>query len=199
MKFLYGDVIEELLIFLAELAGHRVEGLQDEMELEGVIGHRDVVIDGVNVDVKSASSYSFLKFRDGKLVDDDPFGYIGQIQSYLEASQDDPIVTDKDRCAFLVMDKTLGHICLDIHKKVPFDVREITKNKIKIMESNLLPERSFQPEEDGKSGNMKLGMFCSYCDMKHVCHDGIRTFIYSNGPRYLTTVKRVPDVPEVTE
>lgn len=198
IKFLYGDVIEELLLFLAEAAGHKVEGQQDEMDLEGVKGHRDAVIDGVLVDVKSASTFSFNKFRDGDLVDNDPFGYIGQIQSYLEASQDDPLVTDKDRCAFLVMDKTLGHLCLDIHKKVPFDVREIARRKVAVMDGDVIPDRAFSPVPDGKSGNMKLPMECSYCSMKHACHDGIRTFIYSNGPRYLTRVEKTPDVPEVS-
>jgi len=198
LKFLYGDVIEELILFLAEAAGHTVTGMQDQMELEGVVGHRDAVIDGVLVDVKSASSYSFIKFREGKLVENDPFGYIGQIQSYLEASQDDDLVTDKNRCAFLVMDKTLGHLCLDIHNKVPFDVREITRRKVKVMESVDLPDRGFQPEPDGMSGNMKLPMTCSYCSAKSICHDNIRTFLYSNGPRYLTTVKKLPNVTELT-
>lgn len=59
------------------------------------------------------------------------------------------------------------------------------------------PERAFQPEPDGKSGNMKLGLQCSYCNMKHACYPNLRTFIYSNGPRYLTTVVKTPDVPEV--
>ena len=193
MKFLYGDSIEELLLFLCEAAGHTVTGMQDKMELEGVPGHRDAVIDGVLVDVKSASTFSFKKFKDGGLVNDDPFGYIGQIQSYLEASQDDPLVTDKSRCAFLVMDKTLGHICLDIHAKVPFDVREITRQKVATMEGDVLPSRAFAPVEDGKSGNMKLPMQCSYCNAKHACYGPeLRTFLYSNGPRYLTKVVREP-------
>ena len=192
LKFLYGDVIEELLLFLAKASGHRVEGCQDELELEGVIGHRDAVIDGVLVDVKSASSYSFQKFSNGDLASNDPFGYIGQLQTYLEASQDDVLVTDKSRCAFLVMDKTLGHVCLDIHSKVDFDVREITRRKVKIMYSDEMPDRAFNPEPDGQSGNMKLPMQCSYCNAKHACHSGIRTFLYSGGPRYLTTVKKLP-------
>jgi len=199
MKFLYGDVIEELLLFLSQAAGHTVEGLQTQLDLEGITGHRDAVIDGVLVDVKSASTFSFKKFQAGELANDDPFGYIGQIQSYLEASQDDPVVTDKDRCAFLVMDKTLGHLCLDIHKKVPFDVREIARRKKDVMTSSTPPERAFAPVPDGKSGNMKLGMQCSYCNMRNACWPDVRTFLYSNGPRYLTKVVKTPDVPEVKD
>lgn len=197
LKFLYGDIIEELLLFLAEAAGHRVEGRQDRVEIEGIYGSRDAIIDGVLVDVKSASTYSFAKFRDGQLVDNDPFGYIGQIQTYLAASLDDPLVTDKDRCAFFVMDKTLGHICLDIHPRVEFDVRELTRNKLAIIDSREIPERGFEPVPDGKSGNMKLPMNCSYCSVKHGCHDNIRTFLYSYGPVHLTTVAKEPNVPEV--
>jgi len=196
MKFLYGDMIEELLLFLAEVAGHKVEGCQDKITVEGVEGSRDAVIDGVLVDVKSASTYSFKKFQEGKLTEDDPFGYIGQIQTYLEGSQDDPIVTDKNRCAFLVLDKTLGHICLDIHQKVPFDVKEITRGKVRMVEGPM-PDRAFEPEPDGKSGNMKLGMQCSYCNMKKACYPDLRTFLYYKGPVYLTHVAKTPDVPEV--
>lgn len=198
-KFLFGDLIEEFLLLLAELAGHEVVGRQDYMEVEGVPGSRDVVIDGVLVDVKSASTYSFKKFQEGTLVDNDAFGYIGQIQTYLEASQDDPLVRDKDRCAFLVMDKTLGHICLDIHPRVDFDVREIARNKVQIINSDEMPERSFEPVPDGKSGNMKLPLNCSYCNMKHACYDNLRTFLYSYGPVYLTTVEKEPNVLEVTD
>lgn len=197
MKFLYGDKIEELLLFLAEAAGHKVEGVQDKITVEGVEGSRDAVIDGVLVDVKSTSTFSFKKFAEGRLSQDDPFGYVGQIQTYLEGCQDDPLVTDKDRCAFLVMDKTLGHICLDIHNKVPFDVKEITRHKVKVMSSTEMPDRGFEDEEDGKSGNRKLGLNCSYCSVKHECWPGLRTFIYGNGPRYLTKVVRTPDVLEV--
>lgn len=196
MKFLYGDMVEELLLFLVEAAGHSVVGRQDVVNVEGVFGSRDVIIDGVLCDVKSASTYSFKKFQEGKLGESDDFGYIGQIQTYLEGSLEDPLLEDKTRCAFLVMDKTLGHICLDIHPRVEFDVREITRNKIKMVEGPL-PERKWEPEPDGKSGNMKLNTMCSYCSMKFACHDNIRTFLYSTGPRYLTQVIKEPDVPEV--
>ena len=36
MKFLYGDVLEEIVLFLAELAGHEVTGRQDEQEIEDI-------------------------------------------------------------------------------------------------------------------------------------------------------------------
>lgn len=197
LKFLYGDLIEELLLFLAEMAGHKVEGQQDRMVVEGVVGHRDAVIDGVLVDVKSASTFSFKKFEQGALKDSDAFGYIGQIQTYLEACQDDPIVTDKDRCAFFVMDKTLGHICLDVHERMKVDIKAITRGKVDTMSKDTPPDRAFAPVAEGASGNQRLGMECSYCAFKKECYPQMRTFLYSNGPKFLTTVKKVPNVPEV--
>lgn len=206
LKFLYGDLIEEMLLFLVEASGHRVEGRQDKIEVEGVPGSRDAVIDGVLVDVKSASTFSFNKFLDGSIIDDDSFGYIGQIQTYLEGSQDDPLVTDKDRCAFLVMDKTLGHICLNIHEKVTFDVREVTREKVKMVEGPM-PERGFDPIPDGymkdgqlvPNGNLKLGVQCSYCNMKKACYPEIRTFLYGgNKPVHFVKVVKEPKVPEIT-
>jgi len=88
-KFLYGHILEELLLFLAGVAGHDVVGRQDTQEIEGVEGHRDAVIDGVVVDAKSASTYSYKKFEEGKLTENDPFGYVDQLQSYLYAGQDE--------------------------------------------------------------------------------------------------------------
>jgi len=197
MKFLFGDVIEMLLLFLAEASGHTVEGTQDESEIEGVKGHKDAVIDGAIVDAKSASTYSFKKFENHELEGNDPFGYVDQLGSYLEAGQDDPIVTDKERAAFLVVDKTLGKICLDVHpRRVHVDYPAIYRYKKNVVADPAVPDREFEPEPDGKSGNMKLPMNCSYCDFKSHCHPGLRTFFYSNGPRFLTKVVKLPDVPE---
>lgn len=197
LKFLYGHMIEDLVLFLAELAGHSVEGRQDEVEIEGVKGHRDAVIDGVLTDVKSASTFSFKKFQEGKLAGDDPFGYIDQIQSYLYCAQEDPIVTDKDRCAFFVVDKTLGNMCLDFHKRSDFPISKIYQYKKELVSRPEPPSRAFDPIPEGKSGNMKLGMNCSYCDFKKICHPDLRTFLYSGKPVFLTKVVREPNVMEV--
>lgn len=80
LKFLYGDILEDLLLALAKAAGHRVEGEQDVMRVGDIVGHRDCVIDGVLIDVKSASTWSFKnKFACNGLKDGpeaDGFGYI---------------------------------------------------------------------------------------------------------------------------
>lgn len=196
IKFLFGDILEELLLFLAKEAGHTVEGCQDEVEIEGVRGHRDAIIDGRLVDCKSASSYSFKKFAANGLREDDPFGYLDQIGSYLEASQDDPALKEKDVASFLVIDKTLGKICLDTYafpceynyKKKVTETRSILEGEI--------PPKGYEDVPEGKSGNRKLCVQCSYCPFKLHCWSNLRTFIYSTGPVFLTKVEREPKVIE---
>lgn len=196
MKFMYGHLIESLTLFLVDLAGHEVSGRQDEQEISGIKGHRDAVIDGMLVDVKSASTYSFKKFRDGQLKNDDAFGYSDQIQSYLFAGQDDPKITEKNKAGFLVVDKTLGHICLDVHEKEDKNFEELFDKK-KEMVSGPLPEKGFKPVAMGQSGNLALGTNCGYCPFKHECWGEIRTFLYANKPVDLVKVVLEPRVPEL--
>ena len=55
----------------------------------------------------------------------------------------------------------------------------------------------------GKSGNMTLCTQCKYCSHKFNCHadanggKGLRAFMYSTGPVFLTDVKNTPKVMEV--
>lgn len=196
LKFMFGDVTESLLLALTMASGHRLEGMQDTMTINGVNGSRDCIIDGMLVDAKSASSMAFKKFKEGSLRENDPFGYISQLSSYLYAGQDDPLITNKTHAAFFVVDKQFGHICLDIH-----DLSEDMKNKEaeverkkKIVSGNTLPPRAFDPIPDGKSGNMKLGTNCSYCNNKNRCWENLQTYIYSTGPRFFTKVVREPKV-----
>lgn len=206
-KFLYGDIIEELVLHLAKLSGHDVKGQQDELEIEGVKGHRDAIIDGVLVDVKSANSRSFDKFKNHKLEDDDPFGYIHQLGLYLEASKDDPDLAVKGEAAFVAVDKELGHIVVDKYRKPPVDYHKEVREKKELLAREEPPKRRFPAEADGKSGNYKLGTQCSYCDFKKHCWrdsndgQGVRTFLYSGGPRFLVKVARPPNdgVVEITE
>src|SRR5262245_35880285 len=62
-KFQYGHIIEELAISLFKAAGHDVRGEQDELCLDDVTGHRDAVVDGAILDVKSSSTPGFKKFE----------------------------------------------------------------------------------------------------------------------------------------
>lgn len=195
-KFLYGDVIEALLLFLAKESGHDVQSEQMEIEVDGVKGHIDAIIDGVVVDVKSASPFGYKKFKDHSLIQDDPFGYIQQISGYTDT------ITPGKGGAFLAADKVSGDLTvmnvsssvIETHPPGP----RITHLK-EVIARDTPPPRCFEPEPEGKSGNMKLGTQCSYCAFKKDCWPGLRTFIYSTGPRYLTTVVKVPDVYEVVK
>lgn len=199
LKFLYGDIIEEVVLSLAEAAGHDVQGRQDRMELEGIVGHRDGVIDGMLIDVKSASTFGFKKFKENGLRKEDPFGYLTQLAAYLLASQDDPLVTNKTEAAFLVMDKQHGHLVLDRYD-LTAEMKElrslIARRKVAVAEP-VPPARAFSDKPYQKSGNKQLGIECSYCEYKHSCWPGLRTFLYSRGPVFLTEVVKEPDVTEV--
>lgn len=201
LKFFYGDIIENLLICLAKAAGHTVEGEQDEVNVNGIIGHRDCVIDGVTVDVKSVATQSMSKFLNNSLRIDDPFGYLTQLTGYVYAGKEDPLVKDKTGGAFLVMDKQHGKLHLDYYDLEPelyLFPEKITVAKTLSAISHA-PYREFEPVPDGASGNMKLIPACSYCDYKWECWPSLRGFAYSNGPTYLTKVVKLPKVPEFTK
>lgn len=199
IKFLFGDILEELLLFLAQQAGHRVEGQQDELEINGVKGHRDAIIDGRTIDVKSASTYSYKKFESNDLPGNDSFGYLSQLGAYLNASKDDPRVVDKDRASFLVIDKTLGKVCLDTYQFPEYDYYKVVEQKRAMLDNPEPPEREYDDVPEGKSGNRKLGVACSYCPFKAKCWPRMRTFAYASGPVFLTAVVKQPLVPEIKD
>ena len=59
IKFLYGHILEDLLILLSRVAGHTVTEEQKQVDVEGIKGHQDCKIDGELVDCKSASGFVF--------------------------------------------------------------------------------------------------------------------------------------------
>lgn len=194
IKFLYGDLIEQLILFLAREAGHTVESCQEQVETDGVTGSIDAIVDGVVIDVKSASAFGFKKFEDGSILDNDPFGYVKQLAGYAN------ILTPGKDAAWLANDKVHGDIVV-----TPLKADDIAKhppgpriNHLKeVVAKEGPPPLCYNPEPDGKSGNMKLPTGCSYCRHKHRCHPNLRTFLYSTGPRYLTRVVKEPNVREL--
>ena len=191
IKFLYGHVIEALLLFLAREAGHTVESAQEEVEIDGIKGHMDAVIDGVLVDVKSAATFSFQKFKDGTLPTDDPFGYIDQLSFYRQGK-------GTERAAFLAMDKQHGHLALFEPKRFR-DVKPRIKHLKKTVKEHDMPARGFHDIPEGKSGNRGLGVECRYCAHKFNCWPNLRVFMYAHGPKFLTHVELTPKVPELTD
>ena len=200
IKFLYGHLIEELVLFLAEQSGHSVVSRQDELSYKGVSGHPDCIIDGYIVDVKSANSRGMSKFRTNGLATDDPFNYLTQLCFYYTAMRDS--IPNKDKVYFLAVDKELGHLVLDgysVDDSVYTHIDEFIEHKKNILKIKQRPPRYYMPEPDGKSGNKQLCTQCRYCEHKFSCWDKLRVFKYSNGPRFLTSVVRTPDVPEITK
>lgn len=221
--FFYGDMIETLLLSLAKAAGHSVEGEQDEVEVFGVKGHRDAIIDGVTVDVKSASRYGFQKFQKHDLRNDDPFGYISQLSSYVYAGRDDPLVSDKSGGAFLVANKERFKLCLDYYDLTPEletkeqEIKQVQKATGSVSSSNKkldkrahpdIPRLSPEPQHKGKdakgkpkdNGNRVVSLPCNYCEWKKYCWgDDVRKFKYSTGVIYFTKVVKEPNVTEIID
>ena len=199
VKFLYGHMLEDLLILLSRLAGHTVTDLQKTVYVNGIKGHQDCVIDDVLVDIKSASASAFKKFEENTIHKDDPFGYIAQISAYAEAN-------NVDEAAFLAIDKSSGKICLTpIHSLGMINAKERIDYLKGAMEQDTPPDRCYSDAVDGASGNRKLAFGCFYCEHKRTCWSdtnegkGLRVFQYANGYRYLTQVKKAPNVEEVTD
>ena len=197
MRFFYGHILEAMLLFLAKEAGHDVKDQQKEVKLEGITGHIDAVIDGVLVDVKSASDYGFKKFKEGDLINTDPFGYIGQISSYMEAM-------NLDEGAFFAINKNNGEITLMmIDELTTINASKRVKELKKIVASKEMPELCHEDVPMGASGNKVLHNGCVFCNYKDICWKdsndgkGLRVFHYSYGYKYFTKVVKEPNVDEV--
>ncbi len=199
IKFLYGYILEELLLTLSSLAGHEVKDEQKEVSIEGVLGHQDAIIDNVLVDCKSSSGRGFDKFKNNYVSSDDPFGYIAQISSYAEAN-------GLTEAAFLAINKQTGEICLSkVHSMEMINASDRVKYIKDMVNQSNPPAKCYSDVPDGKSGNRKLDVGCIYCDYKRDCWkdandgQGLRVFDYATNPRYLTQVSKMPNVEEITD
>ncbi len=197
IKFLYGYILEELLIALSKIADHKVTDTQKELEVEGVKGHQDCMIDDVLIDCKSTSPRGFEKFEKGDLIRDDPFGYIAQISAYAEGN-------NVDKAAFLAINKQSGEICLSpVHSLEMINAGDRVNYLKSMVKNKYPPNRCYSDVKEGASGNKRLGTSCLYCNHKRECWKdvndghGLRVFNYARGYRYLTNVGKIPDVPEV--
>lgn len=192
IKYSFGHILEALAIAFAKAAGHSVTGERDELSVDGIVGHRDCVIDGCVVDVKSASTRSFQKFKDGTLAQDDAFGYLDQLDGYVVGSSEDPLVTVKDKGYLLAMDKQLGHLVLYEHRIRENSIRERIKHYKELVGRDLPPTCTCGTVKSGESGNRKLDVKASYSAYKHCCFPELRTYLYAGGPEYLSKVVKRP-------
>ena len=197
IKFLYGHLLEVLLLFFVRLAGHVVQSEQKEVTVSGIKGHMDSVIDGEVIDVKTASGYAFKKFKDGTLAQNDSFGYLSQLAGYEKAEK-------TNNGGFLVMNKETGELTVfipdDLEKpNITHRIKEVKQ----AVQRKTPPEYCYPPIPDGVSGNMKLPRDCTWCPHKFECHkdandgQGLRTFNYAKGRVYLTQVEKLPNVQEL--
>ena len=98
---------------------------------------------------------------------------------------------------FLAMDKQNGHLTTTKIDLIDKDVVKRIKHVKEMIEVDTIPEPCYELVADGKSGNMKLPVGCSYCEFKKHCYPDMRVFAYSNGPRFLAVVNKEPNVMEI--
>ena len=197
IKFLYGHLLEEVLLLLVKLAGHTVTDEQKEVVVDGIKGHMDCKINGEVVDIKTASNFAFRKFSEGTLAVDDPFGYMAQLAGY-EAAE------GTSDGGFLAINKESGELALlrpgDLSKP---NINTRIKDLKKILAIDKPPSHCYTDIPEGKSGNMRIATGCNYCAFKNECWSesndgkGLRAFKYSNGLKYFTKVVIEPRVEEL--
>lgn len=198
IKFLYGHLLEELLLLLVKASGHKVTDEQKEVEVDGIKGHMDCKINGEVIDIKTASNFAFKKFSEGTLAQNDTFGYMAQLAGY-EAAE------GTSDGGFLAINKESGELALfrpgNLSKPNP--VNKINNLK-QALDLDTPPEKCYTPIPEGKKGNEILPPSCVYCSFKNECWSdannghGLRVFKYAHGLRYFTKVVSQPKVLELT-
>ena len=193
LKFLYGDIIEALVIWLLQQTGHKVTKTQAKVEVNGVPGSIDLLLDGELRDVKSCSSHSFKKFKEGTLPDNDPFGYCAQLAGYNTHFK-------SAHPGFLAVNKESGEI-FEYLPDPEFDLpnaKAVIACSKAVMSKDKMPILPCDsPIPFGSSGNMSVPTCCKYCCHLKKCWPNARAFKYSTGTEYLTVVKKVPNVKEI--
>lgn len=192
LKFLYGDLVEGLVMWLVTKSGHALTDFQQNVTIDGVSGSNDFRVDGIGVDCKSASGQNFLRFSKGKIKNgDDPFGYMFQLAGYFS---EDP------EAALLAVNKENGEIALlrVANHEFPDVKSRIVYLKDVLASTEPPQERCYTEVASGP--NKALSARCASC--KHVlkCWDTdktLRAFEYSDGVKYLTEVVSTPRVDEV--
>ena len=192
MKFIFGDIIEAIVMVLLKSTPLKVESEQENVKHDwkdgtSISGTLDVVVGGKVYDIKSASDFSYkYKFKKGfdTVKQDDPFGYVSQ--GYLYAKS-----MGLPFGGWIVVNKNTG----DIHvTEAPLDNQTAENEAVAIAKKNMdainldLPfQRCFTPqaEIDNKnpSGNLELGVNCRYCEYKEHCWGEQLSFQGRVGPR----------------
>ena len=173
MNMMLGDIVEAVFKGLLTESGVDFDDT-DKVTLKvgdsndtRVSGSYDLIMGGAVDDIKSASDWSYRnKFESyNTLKKSDPFGYIGQLAGYAQAS-------DKRAGGWWVVNKANGSFkyvpaAIDMRKeltKLKETVEKVNENKF---------ERCFEAVPEtyrGKpSGNMVLNDNCRFCDYRFEC------------------------------
>lgn len=177
-KYAYGHLIEALAITLAKAAGHTVEGEQDAIILDGVSGHCDCLIDNCIVDVKSSSTRGMAKYKDSNIEEDDPFGYLDQIDGYVVGDNQTLALNEKKnrQSGFIwAIDKTLGNMTLYEHHPRKDHITKRIRDYKHIVSLAEPPECTCETVPRGPRRDLALGVNASYSPFKHICFPGLRT------------------------
>lgn len=200
MRFLVGDLMEEPLFFLAQVAGHKVEYRQKPVTLEGVQGHIDSIVDGhALVDGKTASDYGYKKFVAGLTMENDQYGYIYQNAAYFQGLREEGF--ELDRVGWLTINKSNSKFD---YFNYPVAKLPDAKTRIITIKEALEKEKSPKALCEGAepkvldNGNKEMSMLCVFCAFKFKCWPEAKAYQYSNGPQFFTEVVKPPRVEEIT-
>lgn len=193
MTFLYGDLVELLLVTFAKAAGCPITTGDREVQTEVGRGYIDADYEGgLPVEVKSMSDIGFRKFEKDGI--DDMWGYLSQLQCYMRAK-------GADRGIVVGVRKSTGHMHEEIVSRADEKYLPIVKaaqeavathpdmlcRPVWAMDSLKLLTRKKQYEITDPR--------CRYCDCIDSCWPGVQTEFLSKGP-----VFRIPqngmDAPE---
>ena len=198
-KFLYGDLIEESFLYLAQAAGHEVTDTQRRYSIPmgkggyKLAGRIDAIIDGWLVDVKSSDPYTFERIVKGGY--EDKFGYENQLRAY-RAMMDKGTVKG---IANIFINKVNGKMHVLKWSDKEFS-DERTYNAIHdfagTMSGKHAPPIVLSEAVDADGS---LTTMCSYCPFKFDCFPFLKVYAYSTGPTFVVNDKTKRKVTEITE
>ena len=187
MRFLMGDLVEAVALFVMKGAGINVVSEQKECDLtiadQDIKGTLDVVlnIDGEEKvwDVKSTSPWSFENKFSGRggyeaIKEDDPFGYIMQGHLYAESDK-------KPFGGWIAINKSSGEWdFVEAPENQDADRKEYLKEANRIVKAIItdakfkipfeaVPETYIRGGQKIDTGNKLMPKTCTFCSFKEHC------------------------------
>ena len=176
LRMMIGDYSEIILMLLMKATNIPVTGEKSQVELKIgktlISGEDDVEIDHKVFDIKSASDWAFRnKWKRGfdALLEDDPFGYLGQMAGY-------SVGQSKKMGGWIVMNKSSGElVVIDApdSKDVYADTIKLMRKNVKAITNSEPFVKGFKPVEEvfnrKLTGRKILAKQCSMCDFRESC------------------------------